>query len=389
MTGIYLKNLSPTVAVPGATPEEIWTGYKTDVSHLRVFGSKAYAHIPNKLRKKFDAKSKQYLMVGYCEHTKGYRLADPERPWKVIKARSVKFLETTEKKMPEPEVEVIIHESSQEEEHQDVPEIEDDNEEANSNIDSGEASIAESMSEDYESDDDSSDTLVSANEDEDDISDVEDQPVVINEANDARPIRERRKPNWMEDYEMSAVSFINNVGSNEPLTYAEAISCANHKNWKIVMQTEYNSLIENNVWELVNRPENVNIVKCKWVYKVKKNASGDFERYKARLVARGFSQRYGIDFEETFAPVVKHSTIRLLFAIANERNMDIDHLDVKTAFLNGELDEKIYMEQPSGFETEKTKQVCLLKKCIYGLKQASRAWNKRIHLVLKKIRYTV
>ena len=119
---------------------------------------------------------------------------------------------------------------------------------------------------------------------------------------------------------------------------------------------------------MVDRPSYKNIVKSNWVYKVKRNASGDFERLKARLVARVFSQKYGVDFDGTFSPVVRYSTLRVLFAIANEMDLDIDHLDIGTALLNGELNKTIYMEQSTGYEFEGDK-VCLLQKSIYGLKQ--------------------
>lgn len=147
------------------------------------------------------------------------------------------------------------------------------------------------------------------------------------------------------------------------------------------MKQEHQCLIRNKTWILVDKPSNRPIVPCKWIFK-KRNADGKISRYKARLVAKGFSQVKGVDYTETFSPVVRGSTLRLLLALAAKRNMEIEHLDVDTAFLNGELEEEIFMSQLEGFEVKgQETKVCLLKKSIYGLKQASRSWNKRIHCV--------
>lgn len=168
---------------------------------------------------------------------------------------------------------------------------------------------------------------------------------------------------------------------DEPSSYEEAMASPNRLKWQAAMQAEYDSLLSNGVWRLVERPQNRNVVKSKWVYKVKQDASGNFEKFKARLVARGFSQKPGVDFDKTFSPVVRHSTMRILFNLANELDMDVDHIDVTTAFLHGELKEEIYMEPPLGFISDDHK-VCLLQKSIYGLKQASRVWNETVNDLL-------
>ncbi|CAH2089057.1 unnamed protein product [Euphydryas editha] len=205
-----------------------------------------------------------------------------------------------------------------------------------------------------------------------------------------RPVRSTRlrKPVRYEDYDLSDSSmFVHNSEYVEPSTYEEAVSGPNRSEWLSAMQEEYRSLLDNNVWQLVDRPNNVNIIKCKWVYKLKTDSVGSLIRYKARLVARGFTQRKGIDYSETFSPVVRHSTMRVLFCIANELDMDIEHVDVTTAFLHGNLEEQIFMEQPVGFETDKDK-VCLLNKSIYGLRQSSRIWNCKVNSVLTSNGYS-
>ncbi|UYV68712.1 hypothetical protein LAZ67_6000522 [Cordylochernes scorpioides] len=154
--------------------------------------------------------------------------------------------------------------------------------------------------------------------------------------------------------------------------------------WLQAMNEELNSLEKNNVWELTPLPKDKKIIGCKWTYKQKLNSKGEIERYKARLVAKGFNQKFGRDYEETFAPIVKHSTIRAFLAASVYKGMKVNHLDVKTAFLHGDLDKELYMELPEGLHTKQTNKVCRLKKAIYGLKQAGRSWNTKIASTLIK-----
>jgi hypothetical protein len=138
------------------------------------------------------------------------------------------------------------------------------------------------------------------------------------------------------------------------------------------MQEEYNSLLDNQTWDLVPLPSRRKLFKCRWFYKTKSVVDGQISRYKSRLVAKGFQQVQGIDYDETFAPVVKMDSIRLALAIAIAKGWEVHHMDVKNAFLHGDLSEEIYMEQPQGFMQD-SYLVCRLKKSLYGLKQAPRA----------------
>ena len=148
--------------------------------------------------------------------------------------------------------------------------------------------------------------------------------------------------------------------------------------WKEAMLEELAALEKNNTWDLVPFPIGKKVVGCKWVYTVKQNPNGKIERYKARLVAKGYSQTYGIDYDETFAPVAKMSTVRTLISCAANFDWPLYQLDVKNAFLHGDLHEEVYIEIPPGFATTQTKgNVLRLRKSLYGLKQSPRAWFDR------------
>ncbi|GAQ93583.1 putative retrotransposon protein [Klebsormidium nitens] len=164
----------------------------------------------------------------------------------------------------------------------------------------------------------------------------------------------------------------------EPQSYQEAIGGEESELWRLSMDEEMRSLLENGIWELVEKPEGVKPVPMKWVYKIKRDALGNVERYKSRLVAKGYLQKQGIDFQEVYAPVSKHTTLRALLAVLAARDLELHQLDVKTAFLNGELEETIYMKQPQGYEQGGPEMVCLLKRSLYGLRQAPRAWYLRL-----------
>ncbi|KAM1712704.1 hypothetical protein ACFX12_023548 [Malus domestica] len=159
--------------------------------------------------------------------------------------------------------------------------------------------------------------------------------------------------------------------------------------WQNAMQEEYDSLRAQGTWKLVPPPENRSIVGSKWVYKVKKNPNGSISRYKARLVAQGFSQEHGVDYSDTFSPVVRHTTVRIIIALAAMNRWELKQLDIKNAFLHGELQEEVYMKQPQGFvDPSHPTHVCKLLKSLYGLKQAPRAWNSKFTSYLLAMGFT-
>jgi hypothetical protein len=150
------------------------------------------------------------------------------------------------------------------------------------------------------------------------------------------------------------------------------------RKWIQAMDEEMKALEKNGTWEIVERQRDKKPVGCRWIYTVKHKSDGTIDRYKARLVAKGYTQTYGIDYEETFAPVAKMNTVRILLSLAACFGWELQQFDVKNAFLHGDLEEEVYMETPPGFGlTSETNKVCRLKKALYGLKQSPRAWFGR------------
>jgi len=165
----------------------------------------------------------------------------------------------------------------------------------------------------------------------------------------------------------------------EPESFRDAMTGETAKQWEHATIEEYESIIKNNTWELTELPPNRQPIGCKWTFKIKYGPDGGISRYKARLVAKGYSQVQGVDYNETFAPVARFTTIRAILSLSAVFDLELHQMDVKTAFLNGDLREEIYMTQPEGFVTKgKEHLVCKLRKSLYGLKQAPRSWYDKI-----------
>ena len=309
----YVRNRVITTAT-AVTPYERWYGKKPDVSNLRVFGCTAYAHVPDASRQKLDQKAVKMRFVGYSLTQKGYRLYDENRQ-RIFIRRDITFNKTD---FGSTKVQMKCDEGSTEcaEEEMELK---------------GKYVIT--------------------------VDEQQDLPT-----DPRRSGRERNPPMYYHD-EYATIT----TAKYAALYVAEIEKYATQ--WKAAADAEYQSLLENETWELVELPARRKSISCKWVFKVRHDETGKVERFKGRLVAKGFLQIYGIDYDGTFSPVVRFSSIRTLLAFGVSRQMLIHQMDVVTAFLNGTLDEEIYMQQPEGYvEPGKEGLVCRLKKSLHDLK---------------------
>ncbi|RVW62815.1 Retrovirus-related Pol polyprotein from transposon TNT 1-94 [Vitis vinifera] len=178
-------------------------------------------------------------------------------------------------------------------------------------------------------------------------------------------------------------SFFEDVFPCEPQTFKEAVNSTEGLMWKEAIKSEIDSILQNHTWELVDLPPGCKPLSSKWIFKRKMKVDGSIDKYKARLVIKGYRQTEGLDYFDTYSPVTRINSIRMVLAIAALRNLEIHQMDVKTAFLNGDLDEEIYMEQPEGFSAPgQEKKVCKLVKSLYGLKQAPKQWHEKFDNVM-------
>jgi hypothetical protein len=324
---------------------EMWTGKPADYSQLHIFGSPVYVMYNTQEVNKLDSKSRKCVFLGYADGVKGYRLWDPTAH-KVVISRDVIFAEG----------------KMQMEEHNSIPkETTAVQMENTQNHTSSEAAPEHEEQEQIESE----------------------TPEV------RRSTRERRPPAWHSEYVTeSNIAYCLLTEDGEPSTFHEAIKSTDVSMWMTAMQEEIEALHKNNTWDLVPLPQGRKAIGNKWVYKIKRDGNNQVERYRARLVVKGYAQKEGIDFNEIFSPVVRLTTIRVVLAMCAIFDLHLEQLDVKTAFLHGELEEEIYMLQPEGFaETGKENLVCRLNKSLYGLKQAPRCWYKRFDSFIISLGY--
>lgn len=385
-TAAFLINRSPSSRLSGKIPEEVWSGNKVNLKYLRVFGCEAFAHIDDCKRKKLDPKSKKLIFLGYCENVKGYRLFNPDDN-KIIVSRDVVFNESVfpgrrSNRMQKHMFEPIFLTGGGDEEHLNTTPVE-----AELERDSVELSDYPVEAERELASVDSPNYPVEA-ECEHDCVPTEDHLEVPQEVQESSSHRYNLRPRIPKP--TCNVTNVSNVAEPlEPRTVKEALSCEDKELWQKAMKEEIDSFILHGAWELTDKPVDKNVVKNKWIFTLKRDSDGNITRYKARLVAKGFTQKYGEDFKETFSPVVRHCSIRLLLALAVQFDLKIDHLDVQTAFLNGDLREEIYMQQPEGFMCPGSEnKVYRLRKAVYGLKQASRSWYEKVKDVLLSLGYT-
>jgi Reverse transcriptase (RNA-dependent DNA polymerase)/gag-polypeptide of LTR copia-type/Integrase core domain/GAG-pre-integrase domain len=380
-TANFIRNRSPAAGVD-KTPWEMFYGEKPDVSAMRVFGCRAFVHVPKGMRQKLDPKSQEAVFIGYEPNSKAYRLLLIDSQVVVV-SRDVVFDEgskgvpasptPSEGKGQDNRVVLLLGDDSDDDDD-DMPDLMplppvSDSDSESDDEDGGEGGNGPQSDSTSGSDSDS------------DSDENPDAPPASFGANDSdqsdvrRSARARKNPGqWWKASAAKAVVV------DEPNTYKEALASEHAEEWNTAMVDEIASLQQYGTWTVEPIPVGVKPIPCKWVYKLKTDAQGNIERHKARLVAKGFRQVEGVDYEEVYAPVSKHSSLRTLLSLVAEGDLELHQLDVKTAFLNGELEEDIWLCHPPGFEQGPPGTACKLNKALYGLKQAPRAW----HLKLKE-----
>ena len=364
-TACYILNRTIMKENENKTPFEKMFGKPPKIKHLRVFGTTAYLHIPNINQKKFSARSRKMLFVGYDNESSNFRLWDKDTR-KIYVSSDVSFCEN-------PPVNKI--ENAKKSAIFNIDFGEPDSIDNNFNTNCSNEELCDSPANEINNGD------TSVNFQNNEV--MQNLPEICNPP-EKRELRNRSLIQPIDRYGV-AVAFIADAG---PQTFAEAISNWEAEKWMDAMKDEIQALKDNDTWTLMALPKGKKPISCKWIYTIKNDANKPV-RYKARLVARGFSQREGIDYFDTFAPVVRYESIRILFAIAAEQDLEMQKFDVKTAFLYGELDEEIYLEQPQGFVVAgKENLVCKLHKSLYGLKQSPRCWNKKFVAFLIEFRFT-
>lgn len=345
VTANYVRNRSP-VSGQDKTPYELFFGTRPDVSNLRIFGARAYALTPKPLRSKLEDTSEPGRFIGYPAGTKGYKiLLDSGR---TIISRDVIFVETGTDTGTTPEPEII--DVSDDLEAEDMEPVGEEEQPGPAATPGGSSRQA---------------------------------PDVAGKR-PKRAATEIPASVWRDEgYKITGrkrnlAGTAHSAVIHEPATLEEALASEQAEFWQQAANDEMASLLANGTWTVEPVPPGVKPIPVKWVFKVKRDASGKVERYKARLVAKGFRQREGIDYEEVFAPVSKYVTVRAMLALAAAEDLEMHQLDIKTAFLYGELEEDVWVEQPPGYEVGSGGMACHLHKSLYGLKQAPRVWHGKL-----------
>ena len=355
----------------GKTPFEALTGEKPNLANMHTFGTICYAYLQNK--KKLDARCEKGIFVGYDSQSPAFLVYFPNRD-DVRKVRCVTFNETFAENVKAPRVGEDYHycqpNSAQKEENTSVQQEESEDVQTEGN---GQA--------DRRYPEEGEDVRTEGN----------------GQAERRYPERIRRKPGHLEDYvtgtdldksdegdvtdaALCSVHYCYRI-SSIPNTFEEAIQSPEAQQWQTAMEEEVKALKEKDTYELTELPDGRAVIGGRWVYAVKQGPENE-EKCKARYVAKGYSQIEGIDYKETFSPTAKLTSIRMLMQIAVQENLIVHQMDVKTAYLNADIDTELYVEQPKGFIDTDRKLVWKLKKSLYGLKQSGRNWNNLLHKCL-------
>ena len=350
LTATYIRNRCIKTS-EGKTPFELWHGSKPDISNLRIIGCKVIYHIPRQLRGKLDNKGNVGILLGYDEsNSQAYKVIDFATR-NLIRTSDCTFMEN---QFPFKN-DTVVPDIRQSKEN-DSELIDWDSGHDGADIDDGENSTIDG--------------------------DQIDETIDSNAAESNRSRSRARTVMYGRDEYIHFVGL--SIADNVPNTYEEAMACDEKDEWVKAMKQEYESLQSNNTWTLVDTPKDTPVIQSRWIYTKKYNSDGSLQRYKARFVAKGFSQVLGINYSTVFSPTASLALMRIVLTLAVNMGWKVMQGDVKTAFLESKLDEDIYIELPKGF-TKGTKQVGKLLKALYGLKQASSAWHAHLKNVLKNL----
>jgi len=364
---VYIRNKTPSASNVGSqAPYELLYGRRPDLRSLPLFGAKSQVHIADEKRSKLEGKTLDCIFLGFADGVKAGVFEDTKTDRRFVSRDAVIAGVRIGNDFGTVSASEHAEDNSVKTENASSEHAEDNSVKTESTL----------TDEDQSAEPDS-DPEINATKTDDMSHTRSNQNCEL-----PRETRIRKAPiRYMYEWAYATTT----EEPCEPKTAEDALS---QQNWRAAMQEEYDALVSNGTWELVPEPAGRSVVTGKWCFKAKTDASGEVNRYKARYVARGFTQRPGIDFTETTSPVVSLTALRTLLSVAAREDMELKQLDVNSAFLYGHLDEEIYLHQPTGFEktgASGERLVCKLRKAIYGLKQAGRVWWKLIDSELRKM----
>ncbi|KAG6706623.1 hypothetical protein I3842_07G230600 [Carya illinoinensis] len=355
-TAVYLINRGPSVPLDCGLPEEVWSGKEVKFSYFKTFGCFSYVLIDSDAHNKLEAKSKKCYFIGYGDESFDYSFWD-DQGRKIIRSGNVIFNEKIMYKDKASTASVVAPQESEFVRLDDLPEVTMQCRDVSDGESGSSAPIP---------------IILQA------VSEPSTPTVAVHKS-----VRTIRPPQRFSP----TLNYILLTDGGEPQSYEETLQDENCSKWELAMKDEMDSLLGNQTWELTELPSGKKALHNKWVYRVITEHDGS-KRYKARLVVKGFQQKQGIDYSEIFSPVVKITTIRMVLAMVATEDLFLEQLDVKTTFLNGDLEEDIYMHQPEGFVVQgKEGSVCRLKKSLYGLNKAPRQWYKKFDNFMHSARY--
>ncbi|RVX13764.1 Retrovirus-related Pol polyprotein from transposon TNT 1-94 [Vitis vinifera] len=408
LTAAYLINRMPSRVLKFQTPcQTLLKSFPTTrlISTVppKIFGCSVFVHINQQHRSKLDPRSLKCIFLGYSSNQKGYKCYSPVTR-KFYNSMDVTFFET---QPYYPKNDIQGENSTQEYQFWDLESFSESPITTENHIPSKSFNQPESIVDLW---------------DKEHIQEETEERALSQQTHEAEPGPNPSKLPGNNAPDGTVDSELENDILNMPIAWRKGIrSCTQHPignfisydklsptfraftssiteiqvpqniqeafkypKWKAAVDEEVRALEKNGTWEITDLPRGKKPVGCKWIFTVKYKADGNVDRYKARLVAKGFTQSYGIDYQETFAPVAKLNTVRVLLSLAANLDWSLHQLDVKNAFLNGDLEEEVYMDIPAGLETTSNfNKVCRLRKSLYGLKQSPRAWFERFTKVVK------